>query len=233
MFYPGPAGRTVRWRSAVPPRTAAVRRSGELQDRESPIRGISGRPQPCHARRSTCSCRRAVWTVRRKRPARDGRRDAVGNGRRRRARQASRSSRRNRSFTRSINSVDRFSFRSPPTGGWMDTWSTCTGTRPESATPAGGAIRFSGLLFTNVAFTAGFDVNESFLGPQCRGHVHLRSYAWAMVQAYRLLESRESARHPAATRPLRAVRARALRRAGGQPGFDREPARHPRRHCAR
>ena len=102
---------------------------------------------------------------------------------------------------------------------------------PGVGDTGGGAIRFSGLLFSNVAFTAGFDVNESFL-IQCRGHVHLRSYAWAMVQAYRLLEPRKSARHPAATRPLRTVRAGALRTAGGRPGFDREPARHPRRHCA-
>ena len=36
---------------------------------------------------------------------------------------------------------------------------------PGVGDTGGGAIRFSGLLFSNVAFTAGFDVNESFLGP--------------------------------------------------------------------
>ncbi len=36
---------------------------------------------------------------------------------------------------------------------------------PGVGDTGGGAIRFSGLLFSNVAFTAGFDVNESFLVP--------------------------------------------------------------------
>ena len=103
---------------------------------------------------------------------------------------------------------------------------------PGVGDTGGGAMRLSGLLFSNVAFTAAVRRQRELRRPELRWAPSPSASRSGGGRDPRLLESGEPARHAAATGPLRAVRARALRRAGGRPGFDREPARHPRRHCA-
>ena len=106
--------------------------------------------------------------VRRERPARNRRRDAVGNGRR-----AGPLGQPVIATEQVMHTIDQLGgsiqLPWPPTGGWMANLAYLHRHAPGVGDTAGGAIRFSGLLFTNVAFTAGFDVNESFLGSNAVG----------------------------------------------------------------
>ena len=231
----GPAGRAVRRRAAVSPRHAASS-APAASFKTANLRSEASAGALSHAT-LTFDCAHAgdaVRALRRERPARDRRRDAAGNGRR--AGPLGQPVIATEQILHTIDQLRRIDSAAnrPPTGRSMGT----SVYLHRHAPGVGDTARWSDPVLAACCSRTwrslpAFDVNESFLGPNAVGTFTFGVTLGRWSQAHRLLESRQPARHAAAARPLRAVRARALRTAGGQPGFDPEPARHPRRHCAR
>ena len=87
---------------------------------------------------------------------------------------------------RSISLVVRSSSQCLPNGGWTGTLSSCTGTRRESATPRVERYVSRGCC-SPTSRSPPVRRERELPGAEHRGHVHLRSDAWPMVAAQRLL----------------------------------------------